>query len=426
MSENSSDGQSPDRHSPDSHAAADSHAADRQSPNSPSSVHVIYIITKLELGGAQKVCLTLLKGINHNGTSSSLISGAEGVLVSEVKNLDSKNHNSTNQDSIFLLDSLKREVGLKILFSELAAFIKIIKKIRELKKKYVKVVVHTHSTKAGLIGRWAAFFAGVKTRVHTVHGFGFHDHQSRLAWYITFFLEYITSLITTHYVCVSLADQNIGIKYFPRFAKKSSIIRAAVDWDKFYIPATKIESNSNKKFIFGTVSCLKPQKNLLDLLQAFKYVIDSISEEQKNSVSLEIIGDGMEREKLESWVTKNNMQNYVSFLGWQNDVSKWMVNWSGYVMSSLWEGLPCSIVEARLSHLPVITYNIAGIPEVIKNKKNGFLVKPKDWNTLGKKMLSLFRNRNLQNHMQLYADDLSEFKNSSMVQKHVELYKNLI
>ncbi|MBU1007590.1 glycosyltransferase [Candidatus Dependentiae bacterium] len=374
--------------------------------------HILYVLTKLELGGAQKVCLTLLKGITNHNITSSLLSGTEGPLVEQAK----------KHDSVFLLKSLKREVGIKTIFYEFLAFIQMITHMRKLKKNHPNVIVHTHSTKAGLMGRWAAFFARIKKRVHTVHGFGFHDHQSRIGWYANMILEYITSLITTHYVCVSRCDQNIGNTYFPWFSKKSSVIRAAVDWNRFYQPAKQTKSD---KIIFGTVSCLKPQKNIIDLLKAYKYVCDNLSQDNQNRIHLQIIGDGIQRPLIESWLAKNNLLNKVDLLGWQHNVDQWMRSWDLFVMSSLWEGLPCAIVEARLNNLPVIAYNIAGIPEIIADKKNGFLVPAGNWKLLGNRMKNLVENHTLLQTLSFYNDHLEDFQNSTMIKKHSELYSRM-
>src|SRR5579872_6019108 len=111
--------------------------------NSDKKLHVLYIITKLELGGAQKVCLSLMHGLVQAGHQVSLISGNEGALVSEI----------TSFNSVILLNSFKREVSLLNLFTELKNFFLIIKQIRRLKKIYPDLIVHTHSTKAGLVGR---------------------------------------------------------------------------------------------------------------------------------------------------------------------------------------------------------------------------------------------------------------------------------
>jgi len=384
-------------------------------------VHVLYILTKLELGGAQKVCLSLMEGIKESGNFGALISGNEGVLIPQVKKFD----------SVYLLRNFKREVGIKTVFNEFKTLFQIILYLKKLKKNYPDLIVHTHSTKAGIIGRWAAFFARIKTRVHTVHGFGFHDHQNKIAWMICYLLELFTSFVTTHYICVSVYDQNTGKKLLPKFGKKSSIIRAAVEWDKFYIPATRLKDDfkckevfkvPEKKFIIGTVSCLKPQKNIFDLLKAFKQVCDKT---KKQNLLLQVIGDGILRDKIEKWILQNGMKDKIDLLGWQDEVSMWMRNWNVFVMSSLWEGLPCAVVEARLSKLPVVSYKIAGIPEVIYDSKNGFLVDAGDWETLAGKIQKLVLDEVLLKKMKNYSDDLNDFKDRVMVEKHLNLYRQL-
>src|SRR3989338_9996529 len=246
-------------------------------------INVLYIITKLELGGAQKVCLSLIKGLEQEGHNPLLITGKEGYFVDQLK----------NAPNVLFIDTFKREISPKYVFNEFINFLKIIKRIRNIKKVNDHLIVHTHSTKAGIIGRWAAFFFGVKIRIHTVHGFAFHQNQSWPRWFIIYLIELLTSFITTHYICVSSEDVKTGSKLFPRFSKKHSIIRAAVDSEKF-IGAVKLNSSNN--FIFGTVACFKEQKNLFDLLKAFH----KVSLENPNT-SLEIIGDGILRPQIESF-----------------------------------------------------------------------------------------------------------------------------
>ncbi|MCK4517885.1 glycosyltransferase, partial [Candidatus Babeliales bacterium] len=333
-----------------------------------SNPHVLYVLTKLELGGAQKICLTLLENLPENNFGTSLMSGSDGVLAEQAKK-----HSST-----FLLKSFRREISFLGVFSEIKTFFAMISRMRKLKKQHPNLIVHTHSTKAGILGRWAAYFAGVKKRVHTVHGFGFHEYQSKPTWYLHATLEYLTNKITTHYVCVSRADQKIGIRYLPGFEKKSSIIRAAVAPGFFPAKKSDLPGVASKAktgaWTFGTVSCLKPQKNIIDLLQAFKLMHDQLPQVDQDKVILQIIGDGEQREKIEAWLAASNIFFKVDLLGWQGNIATWMRSWDGFVMSSLWEGLPCAVIEARLSRLPVVSYKIAGIPEVIEDGKNGFLV----------------------------------------------------
>ncbi|MDR3647416.1 MAG: glycosyltransferase [Candidatus Babeliales bacterium] len=372
-------------------------------------IHVLYIITKLELGGAQKVCLSLVKGVQNSGNSAILISGSDGILLNE-----SKQHSN-----VILLKNFKREVSVKSIIGEIKNFFQLISQIKQLKKKHSNLIVHTHSTKAGILGRWAAFFARVKIRIHTIHGFAFHNHQNKIVWCIIYLSELITSFITTHFVCVSSFDIATGKKLFPRFAKKHSLIRAAVEWEKF-TGAAKTNISDSTVFIFGTVACFKKQKNLIDLFKAFEIVYA-----QNPYCKLEIIGDGVLRPELEAWIKQHNLQERILLLGWQKNVAEFMITWDTFVLSSLWEGLPCAIIEARLLKLPVISYNTGGIKDVIIQGKNGYLIDQGNWQDLAYKMIYLIKNPDKLHDFQEFNQDLSDFNDSKMIKNHLNLYQKL-
>lgn len=373
------------------------------------NIQVLYIITKLELGGAQKVCLSLLQGLRSHGNTALMIAGAQGILDNQVK----------QQPHVILLPTLTREVSLKTLFLELKNFIHLIRKIRRLKRSFPDLMVHTHSTKAGIIGRWAAWCAGITTRIHTVHGFGFHAHQSWLSWSILYSLELVTSFITTHYVCVSSADVTTGKRLLPRFSTRHSIIRAAVDVSLFThhsIPSFP----HHTPFVFGTVSCFKEQKNIIDLLKAFKVVY-----QHNPQARLEIIGDGILRPVLEQWIADNQCERVITLHGWQKDVAPFLQQWHCFVLSSLWEGLPCAVVEARLLKLPVIAYNTGGIHDVIFHHHNGLLVQPRNWQDLAHQMRMISTSPDRHEAYAHYHDNLDEFNNDVMVDRHAQLYHAL-
>ncbi len=376
---------------------------------------IVYIITKLELGGAQKVCLALAKGVAE-AMHTALISGTEGVLVPSTQELK----------NVYLLPSMQRDVRFLGLLEEIKNFIILHNTLRHLKKAHPQLIVHTHSTKAGIIGRWAALFAGVKHRVHTIHGYGFHEHLSRPVWLMRFIPEYLTSLITTHFVCVSEHDQQTGIKRLPGFAKKNSLIRAAVDYEKFYRPAFSPSYHTEKPFVIGTISCFKPQKNIFDLLETFYTVYETLRHNHLPAPRLEIIGDGEQRPRIEAWIAQYQLKDHICLLGWQADVQKFLKQWDLFALSSLWEGLPCAIIEARLSHVPIVAYNVGGIAEVVRNGHNGYLVTPGDKKALAEKIIHLALHPSIQQALAAKNDDLIDFDNKSMVKKHTTLYKSLL
>lgn len=375
-------------------------------------ITVVHIITKLELGGAQKVCLMLCKDLPLFNVRTILISGAQGTLVNEAQSLN----------RTILLKSFKREISYKNFVQEIVNFFTLIKQLRNLKKEHRNIIVHTHSTKAGIIGRWAALFAAIKYRVHTVHGFAFHPHQTRIKWLMIYIAELITSCITTHLICVSRNDAHTGTQLLPCFKRKHTVIRAAVNQNLFYQSHTKPQFPTKKNhFIFGSISCFKEQKNIFDMLQAFAHV------HTLNSLTrLEIIGDGHLRPHIESWITRHNLSHAITLHGWQYEVLTHLKKWHAFVLSSLWEGLPCAIIEARLLKIPVISYATGGITEVIFHQQNGLLYEQKDWRALAHGMLSLTRDKSAYTRLSSYPDNLTDFFKETMLEQHATLYKKLV
>lgn len=376
----------------------------KQSP----PVTIVYIITQLDLGGAQKVCLALFEHLADAKHYTHLIAGDQGILAPSI----------ASTKNVHLISALQREVSLRAIINEIRCFFTLIRQLRSIKRTTPGVIVHTHSTKAGLIGRWAALFARIPIRIHTVHGFSFHNHQPKIIWAIHYALELFTSIITTHYICVSSADNATGTRLLPGFKNKQSLIRAAVQ-EAFYTPAQEADffPTSGKPFVFGAVACFKPQKNIFDLLHAFAYVY-----ERNQNVRLEIIGDGQLRPAIETWIKNNGLEKIIILHGWQADVAPHMLTWHAFVLSSLWEGLPCAVVEARLLKLPVLSYATGGISDIVKHDRNGLLFQQKALFDLAQGMLQLSRSPGLHNRLRSYSDTLEQYSYPQMIAQHKQLY----
>ncbi len=382
---------------------------------------VVYIITKLELGGAQKVCLALFNGVESPEYQTHLISGAEGALAAKIK----------NHPYAHLTPTMVREVSIFGIMTEIKNFFSLIQHLRTLKKEYAHVIVHTHSTKAGIVGRWAAFFAGIKNTIHTVHGFAFHKFQSWFKWTALYIPELITSFITKKFIFVSQADAQTAARLFPGIKNKNVLIRAAID-DTHFIATQKEMSNKagapkehTHPFIIGTISCFKPQKNLLDLLKAFEHAY-----RQDSNIRLEVIGDGQQRPALEAFIAHHKLEKVITLHGWQLDVAPIMKKWHIFALSSLWEGLPCAIIEARLLKLPIISYRIGGISDVIHHGVNGLLYdatnsasKHTNWQKLAQGILMLAHDATLYATLAQHPDNLQHFTRDDMIKKHKELYE---
>ncbi|MBL4587835.1 glycosyltransferase family 4 protein [Candidatus Babeliales bacterium] len=143
-------------------------------------------------------------------------------------------------------------------------------------------------------------------------------------------------------------------------------------------------------------------------------------------LSLEIIGDGEQRKMIETWIRDHKLEDQIILHGWQKNVDHFLHTWDIFSLSSLWEGLPCAVVEARLARLPVVAYDVGGISEIIKNGENGYLVKPGDWRGLSDRLFDLIHEQSLYQKCTEYDDRLDPFYRETMVQEHLKLYRSFL
>ena len=147
---------------------------------------VAVIITKLELGGAQKIAISLCEKIDKNLFEPFMICGCDGILSKEVQ----------QKNKVYFVKNLIREISP---IKDLKAAISIYKIL----KKEKPDIIHTHSSKAGILGRLCGWFARIPIIIHTIHGFSFNDTQSFLKKHLFIFFEKLCSLFSTYLIFIS-------------------------------------------------------------------------------------------------------------------------------------------------------------------------------------------------------------------------------
>ena len=341
---------------------------------------ILHIITRLDLGGAQKSVLALITQLQQNNSDFEvyLISGVHGELVAQTNDLK----------NVMLLNSLVWEIKPKNFLLELQNFIKLIHIMRKLKKQHKTVILHTHTIKAGTIGRWAGLLAGIQIRIHTIHGFAFHPYQNKMIWLLFYLIELFNSLITTHFICVSSQDLKAGSEIFPQFSKKASIIRAATLLNDFAQSDLRLQPAYSKIVTLGTIASLKPGKNLFELLKAFKFAQKQLKTENI-ALKLEIVGDGPLRVPLEIYLSHHNLSSSVKITGWTQKPMLYAQNWAGFIFTSLWEGLPCALIEIKALKIPIFAYQVGGLIDLIDQSD---LTYPGKWLELAQKITQTFLN----------------------------------
>ena len=389
-------------------------------------IKVCHIITKLELGGAQQNTLYTVKHLDREIFLPLLIAGAEGILVEEA--------NRYVDVQKYYIPQLIREIHP---WKDVVAFYTLWQILRqELRKNTdIPIVVHTHSSKAGILGRWAAKCAGIPVMIHSIHGFGFHQHQSFLTRWLFIVLEWITAKITHHFIAVSLANIKTGIRLGLFSESQVSLIRSGIDIARFQQFSGYSDRDSRQcreemlkkldiskhKSIVGMVTCFKPQKAPLDFVRAIKIVVECFPD-----VHAIMVGDGRLRPQIEALIAREGLEQAISLLGWRTDIPELLHLCDMLVLTSLWEGLPRVCPQAMAAGIPIVATDVNGIPEAIHNGVNGFLVAPGDVRATAEKILYLLSNPDIAKRMGLEGQQrVDEFDIQRMVQQQEDLYCQL-
>lgn len=375
-------------------------------------IKIAHIITKLELGGAQTNTLYTVENLDKTKFTVVLICGKGGILDNDAKKIK-------NIKLIFLNFLIRKINPIKDILALIELFCILYKEKPD--------IVHTHSSKAGIIGRWAAFFCGIKCIIHTYHGFGFNNYQKLFVKFSFIFSERLTAIITDKLIAVAKENIICGLKNKIGNFKKYILIRSGIKIKNFQKEYNlenlrkKFNLEHNEKLI-TTIGPFKPQKNLIDFINVAYFV----SKEYKN-VKFFIIGDGQERGKIETKIKELNLETKIYLLGWQRDISEILHITDIFVLTSLWEGLPKSVVEAMVSGKSVVCYAVDGIKEIVKNNINGFLIKPKDVNDMSEKILLLLKDDNLRIKFGIQSKHLigQEFDIDYMVWQQENLYRSI-
>ena len=377
---------------------------------------VVHIITKLELGGAQQNTLFTVANLERSKYEPVLISGTDGIMVEVAKKI--------KDVKVYLIPELAREINP---FKDIISFLKIRRILRDL-KSLSTIIVHTHSSKAGILGRWAARLAGINLIIHSIHGFSFNDYQPSFLRAFYMFLERVTSLITKRFIAVSKANIEKGINKRIFSKDKAVLIRSGIDIKEFQKAGfNRKEERGKLGFdaeipLVAMVACFKPQKSPLDFVRVAKIVSDEI-----NEVLFLLVGDGVLRSEIEEQIKKFKIDDKIILLGWRDEIPEIMNCIDILVLTSLWEGLPRVFPQAMASGKPVIATKVDGAPEAIKNSINGYLLPPKDINGIAEKVIYLIRHPEKASEMGEKGKSLvGEFSIWKMLEQQEELYASLL
>jgi glycosyltransferase involved in cell wall biosynthesis len=387
---------------------------------------IIHIITRLDKGGSAENTLLTALGIDKKKYEVILVKGP--TYESRMSN---KEHATINADlkearlkgvRIVNLPFLLRRINP--VYDLLALFSLYVFLIKEKPS-----IVHTHTSKAGLLGRLAAKLAGIPIIIHTPHGHVFFGYFGPAKTKIFAILENFASRITNKMIALTNKERNDHVLFRITDEDKFVVIPSGVELNKLRELPSNEKQNLKKKLgipenslIIGTVGRLEPVKGHEFLIKAAGNIISKYPD-----AFFIFTGDGYLRQDLERKASNLDLRENIIFMGWRDDAAQIISAYDVFVLPSLNEGMGRVLVEAMALGKPIVASNIGGIPDLVIHGKNGFLVPPKKPKELAKYIQILLEDEEKREKMGLAGKEMSlNFSVENMVEKIEKLYGELL
>lgn len=381
---------------------------------------IIYLITQSELGGAQENVLNLAMGFKDK----------YDVLVAAGPDGDGKFFKRLADNGIRWqkLRWLRRSATNPL--TDIAGFCQIL----SLFIKERPNLVHLHSSKAGFLGSLAGKLAGIKV-IYTVHGAIFAASFSKIARTFFFCLEKFSAYFKDKIICVSANDKKLWLKYKAAPENKLIVIHNGINLKTDFLSRQEAReylasqsanffealrgSGENLKII-GTIANFFPEKGLPYSVEAADILVNK---KKIKNIIFAIMGDGPERLLLEETLKERGLTDKLILLGSVANPFRYLKAFDIFVLPSIKEGLPYAILWAMAAGLPIIASHVGGLPEMITNNANGFLLFPRDTDGLAKKIMELLDNPALCQKFAFNSQQkIKEFSLEKMVAETEKVY----
>ena len=314
-------------------------------------------------------------------------------------------------------------------------------RIKKIIKEFKPDIVHTHASKAGTIGRLAAFNQKVPVVVHTFHGHVFHSYFGAAKTQLYKSIERYLAKRSSAIIAISdKQKQELTQVYKIASPEKTHVINLGFDLNKFKDNKEEKRKDFRKHYLLDDdeialviIGRLAPIKNHELFLNCFK----NAQEKTKHKLRAFIVGDGETHEKLETYCSTLNLdftnfttdkrKSSVTFTSWITTIDWVLAGCDIVCLTSFNEGTPVSLIEAQAAGKPVITTNVKGVGDVVSDKTN-FLVENKDEENFTQKLVLLINDVELRNRMSASGWEIvgKQFHYTRLVDDMNRLYKQLL
>jgi glycosyltransferase involved in cell wall biosynthesis len=388
-------------------------------------IRVLHPITRLIIGGAQENTMLTAQLMNHADpyrgryqveVVSGPQTGPEGSLIEEVR---------ARQVKLTIMPEMVRQISPA---NDGKALLNLRAMMRGADGKPAYEIVHTHSSKAGVLGRLAAKWVGVPVIVHTVHGWSFHDQMSPRKKALYVLLEKIGDRVGDAMIVVSPKDIDKGLTEGISRRRQYTLIRSGIEMDRFGKPQVSREEMRRQlgipldALVVGSVTRLSAQKAPLDLVATFGEVYRAHPD-----VYFVVVGDGPLRAEVEAALQAQGIAERTILTGLRRDVPELMATFDVFVLTSLWEGLPRVLPQAMATGLPIVCTRADGSAEAVTEGENGYLVERGNTTEMAERVLALLKDGDLRTRLGTEGRRRApEFSVTTMVAEIDALYTRLL
>ena len=350
--------------------------------------NILFIVRTMGLGGTENVVLQLCE-ILSDKVNKIVVCSSGGVHEKKLQEMGVKH---------YLIPDIASKNPMDML--------KCCRSIKSIIDKEQITIVHSHH-------RMAAFYAELVAPKSAVKVANAHNKLTQLAYR------------NTKVVAVGEMVKKNLTEYFEIPKEQVCVIHNAVKpFDGKIVPIEMLyKEHAKGKVLIGNIGRLSEQKGMTYFIEAAE-----ITTRTHPEARFIIVGDGEEREQLHAQIEKKKLQNKILFLGYRNDIQNVMNQLDFVVLSSLWEGLPLTPIEAYSVGKTVIGTAVDGTPEIIRDGVDGYLVEPRNPMQLAEKMNELIENPEMRKELELQAKERyqTEFSFDNLTQRYIEFYKLII
>ncbi|MFC1699094.1 glycosyltransferase family 4 protein [Candidatus Omnitrophota bacterium] len=360
----------------------------------PRKIKVLRIIARLNIGGPAIHTVLLAEGLDENRFKTVLVCGTPEASEGDMFYLAEEKGVRP-----VIIPELGRRLNLR---DDAIAFWKLF----GLVNKEQPDIIHTHTAKAGTLGRLAGMLYNLLAGrqrcrlIHTFHGHVLHSYFGRIKSKLFIWIERFLAIFTHQIIAVSegVRKELIDLKIAP--AKKIVIVSLGLELERYL----KIENNGfenrNRKSV-GIIGRLVPIKNHRMFLDAAKRLKDT--QGSGRSIKFLIVGDGPLRQELESYAKDLGIAEDVTFTGWVRDLEQIYSELDVVALTSLNEGTPVALIEAQAAARPCVATCVGGVTNVIEEGRSGLLVPAHDIDKFAQALLKLLSNPDLALSMGRYG-----------------------